>query len=363
MRNVSYQYDPVGNRSQVTDNGNQTGYTANNLNQYSIVDGCTFSYDNNGNLVSAVGPAPLGGYSYQYDAQNRLVSVAQASVPVATFAYDARNRCVARTINSVTTYLAYDVWSLLEELDTNGTEQARYIHGAMIDEILLRTTATNTVYYHHDGLGSNIALTDATGALVESYQYDVFGSASILNANYQLLTTSAVGNRFLFTGREWLPDVGLYDYRNRFYSPVLGRFLQTDPKGLSADVNLYRYVRGNPPRLNDPFGFDGIFEAIGAFVERVWETVVDTVSKVAESGAQALSSSGGSGAVPSPVTIAQIPQNVIPAGYSLTVAVLYKQLTDCYYKYGLDSPCCEPIKAAYDKAVQAMNSVNRAFGK
>jgi RHS repeat-associated protein len=152
----------------------------------------------------------------------------------------------------------YDGWSLLEERNASGVEQARYYHGAMIDELLLRITA-NTYYYHHDGLGSTIALTDSTGALAESYTYDVFGAATILSTNAQLLAVSAVGNRFLFTGREYLAEIGLYDYRNRFYSPSLGRFLQTDPIGFDAgDVNLYRYVGNSTMLLCDPFGTEPV---------------------------------------------------------------------------------------------------------
>lgn len=253
-RTVSYQYDPVGNRQQVTDNGQITGYTANHLNQYTVVDGSLLSYDANGNLASAVGPAPYGNYSYSYDAQNRLLSASSVS-SVVQFAYDARNRCVSRTVNGVTTYFVWDGWSLLEERDASGAQIARYIHGATIDEILLRVSGEATHYYHHDALGSTIALTDGTGNVVESYTYDVYGVPSILSTTYQLLTTSSVANRFLFTGREFLAEAGLYDYRNRFYSPVLGRFLQTDPIGFVAgDVNLYRYVNNQIPNYNDPSG-------------------------------------------------------------------------------------------------------------
>jgi RHS repeat-associated protein len=173
---------------------------------------------------------------------------------VVQFSYDARNRCVARTVNGNITRFVYDGWSLLEELNASGTEQARYYHGAMIDELLLCITA-NTYYYHHDGLGSTVALTDSTGALAESYTYDVFGSPTILVTNSQALAVSAVGNRFLFTGREFLAEIGLYDYRNRFYSPSLGRFLQTDPIGFEArSVNLYMAVLNNSLNFIDPFG-------------------------------------------------------------------------------------------------------------
>jgi RHS repeat-associated protein len=72
-------------------------------------------------------------------------------------------------------------------------------------------------------------------------------------------TRSSTGARFLFTGRELIPETALYDYRNRVYSPTLGRFLQPDPIRFSAgDVNLYRYVSNNPVNLWDPDGLDAV---------------------------------------------------------------------------------------------------------
>jgi len=206
----------------------------------------------NGNLSNTVAGV-LGDWTYTYDAQNRLIrATGGPSSVVAEFYYDARNRCVKRVINGVTTYLIYDGWSLLEERNLAGNLLARYYHGPVIDELLCRVTETNTVYYHHDGLGSTIALTDSTGSVVESYTYDVYGQPFILSTTYHLLPTSAVTNRFLFTGREYLADLALYDYRHRFYSPSLGRFLQTDPLRFDAeDVNLYRYVGDNPILYSD----------------------------------------------------------------------------------------------------------------
>jgi RHS repeat-associated protein len=61
----------------------------------------------------------------------------------------------------------------------------------------------------------------------------------------------------LFTGREWIGEIGIYDYRNRIYSPELGRFLQTDPIRFEAgDVNLYRYVFNSSVDYFDSFGTD-----------------------------------------------------------------------------------------------------------
>ena len=61
------------------------------------------------------------------------------------------------------------------------------------------------------------------------------------------VTIGASGNRFLFTGREWIKELRLYDYRARMYQPELGRFLQPDPQEFAAgDYNLYRYCHNDP---------------------------------------------------------------------------------------------------------------------
>jgi RHS repeat-associated protein len=98
-------------------------------------------------------------------------------------------------------------------------------------------------------------LTDATGDITEQYTYDVFGTATVRDGSGSIITNTAIGNRFLFTGRELLAEIGLHDYRNRKYSEALGRFLQTEPLRFEAeDRNLYRYVWNKPVNLVDPSG-------------------------------------------------------------------------------------------------------------
>ncbi len=110
-----------------------------------------------------------------------------------------------------------------------------------------------------------MALTGATGEVLESYLYDAFGAAQIFDSSFSPLASSLQNNRFLFTGREWLAEAGLYDYRNRVYSPSLGRFLQTDPIRFAAgDINIYRYVSNNPINLIDPTGEIAFVPVLGA---------------------------------------------------------------------------------------------------
>ena len=255
-RTVSYAYDSVGNRTTVTDNGVTASYAVNALNQYTQAGSAAPGYDRNGNLTS------MSGKSFGYDAQNRLVSASNLGVS-ATLTYDARNRCVSRTINGVTTYLYYDGWDLIEERNASGNVGSQYIHGVTTDEMLAKIEGTTALYYHQDGLASTVALSDATGTTVEHYTYDVFGTPTIRNASNTIITASAHGNRFLYTGREWIAELGLYDYRNRVYSTDLGRFLQTDPIRFDGrDANIYRYVRNNPVNKVDPTGLQCPLEDI-----------------------------------------------------------------------------------------------------
>jgi len=95
--------------------------------------------------------------------------------------------------------------------------------------------------------------------VIEKYTYDVFGTASIFSSSDEPRASSLHGNRFLFTGRELIPETALLDFRNRVYSPALGRFLQTDPLRFEArDINIYRYAFNNSINATDSLGL-GIF--------------------------------------------------------------------------------------------------------
>ena len=127
--------------------------------------------------------------------------------------------------------------------------------GSCIDEPLeLKRGTTTTSYYTADGLGSIAHLTTASGTMAESYTYDPFGTPTIKNASGIVIPSSALGNPFLFTAREWDSETALYFYRARYYKPAIGRFLSRDPLGSLPDANLYRYVNNSPQTWVDPAG-------------------------------------------------------------------------------------------------------------
>ena len=90
---------------------------------------------------------------------------------------------------------------------------------------------------------TGVAVTDWSGASIQINSYDEYGAPAPGNAG-----------RFGYTGQVWLPETGLYHYKNRAYNPELGRFMQTDPIGVSGGMNLYAYVGGDPVNLVDPLG-------------------------------------------------------------------------------------------------------------
>ena len=274
---VTYAYDILGNRQSMVDivraqHGPErrtvTTYETNNLNQYVqvAIDGIADqpNYDGKGNLTS------LGATRNQFDALNHLVEAQKPDLRV-TFAYDSKGRCVLRRYYSKNVQgqwvenvnrgqvITYSSWNAIAERTIGGQPIRTYIHGMRPDEIIASREEvdsaigiSNVVYPLADGLGTTVALSTAQGEISQRYRYDVFGEPSG--------TSAASSNyRYLFTGREWIPDVQLNDNRFRYYLASQGRWLTTDPiRFAGRDENLYRYVRNNATNEIDPNG-EGMF--------------------------------------------------------------------------------------------------------
>ncbi|MFN8914026.1 MAG: RHS repeat domain-containing protein, partial [Betaproteobacteria bacterium] len=236
--------------------------------------GSSFTYDANGNLLSTSGVTARTHVWTRFD----LPASMGMSGRSMAWAYGTDRQRVQSTLTdgSVTRTIHYlhpdRTGGLFYERQSNGStiENRHFISAGGVGVIgVVKTYGLNNPNvgadpnhvndWHKDHLGSLVAVSNASGAVLDRMAYDAWGKRMQPNGTAdpdgQLNPASTDRG---FTGHEHLDELGFVHMNGRIDDPLLGRFLSPDPhiqdEGLLQNYNRYSYVLNNPLRYTDPSG-------------------------------------------------------------------------------------------------------------
>lgn len=269
-RNLTWQYDAAGNRTQQTDGAAASSYgIAADSNRLASIDGVARQYDAAGNTVTA------DGRTYIYSGRNRMTEVRQGAATLARYAYNGLGErvCAASGTGACPTaaaagsayrqYVYDDAGHLLGEYDASGALIAEHLWigdtpVAVLKPVTTAATHGGTVaggvavyYVYPDHLDTPRVVVNAANAPVWRWDSAPFGDTAA-DENPSGFGAYAYGLRF--PGQQYDPVTGLHYNYFRDYEAATGRYAQSDPLGLIASLETYAYVEADPIGFSDRFG-------------------------------------------------------------------------------------------------------------
>lgn len=253
-----------------------------------------YDYNDNGdvrNLVSGNGAGTARDLSFSYDPATRMtrrVADAVGEGVTLDLTYDSYDERIVKQVSKggefqhrklyVRGTNAFPVYELTQDEQGN-LSSAQYIFGP--GGMIAMAKGGERYVVVKDHLGSIRQLVNTAGEVAASYDYLTFGGLGAVSEPESGFMS------YLYTGQEYDAEIGLYNYRARFYSPDLGRFVAVDPAG--QFYSPYLYAANNPVLYIDPTGrfslksfFSAIAGVIIGAVEILIGVAIDVVAGILE---------------------------------------------------------------------------------
>ena len=262
-----YSHDGTGNRTEKDCDGQKTRYAYNSLDQLTEEQTATgpkttYRWDGRGNLLEK--STPSATIRYEWSSDNRLLKASDGSASI-RYGYDALGRRISRTQETggqkqetqwiLDTARPYSEIVLERSRQNGGAwQETRYTHTPDgVGQLISEQRQGKTLHVYEDGQGSARLITDESGQIIETLDFDAFGNEEAGNPQE---------SRHRYTGESYDSATGLYHLRARDYDPKTGRFVSMDehPGSQSIPLTLNKYLYGNADPVNhvDPSGNMGM---------------------------------------------------------------------------------------------------------
>ena len=310
-KNFTYTYDTNGNIEGITDSaGKHRSYQYDKLGQLirenDEVSGNTwvFNYDTRGNITSktryayttastlgtaletipytyqssgwkdiltgvgsttytndAIGNRLTDGtWTYTWEHGRELASMSKSGTSIA-FGYDADGQRIYKNVTegSTTTKINYYYrnGNLIDALW--GSNRIHIFYDASGSPVSITYNGAQ-YYYVKNVQGDIVGLTNTSGSLIVSYEYDAWGK--LLSTTGTQASTIGQANPLRYRGYVYDTETGLYYLGSRYYDPGVGRFINADSivnlgQGFDGS-NMFAYCLNSPVTYGDPSGFVAI---------------------------------------------------------------------------------------------------------
>ena len=252
-----FGYDGVGNRTiamkdqPTTDqDGSQPFYSYGYLpasNRLTAINGAAQVRDAAGNLVAE------GQRSFEYNQSGRLHKVMESGIEVATYIYNAQGQRTRKMSPSGIAFYHYDqAGRLIYETDIMTNSATSYIWADSLPVAQINTQYNiidTLVYLHTDHLSTPRLATSGSGRLTKivwRWNGSGFGEGAPVEVNGNSWPNQPTIVNLRMPGQYFDQETGYFYNWNRYYDPITGRYITSDPIGLAGGINTYGYVGQNP---------------------------------------------------------------------------------------------------------------------